>query len=184
MTIIFTLRDRKNIVMASDRRSCEKDLTIIPMNEPKIFEGDGFFIGAAGTGDMCAYAIKAFRDRFKVSADEDLEKSIQKFVDSLTAPFWNDRAVEVGILITFLDSDDTFSITINGSAVMVEKVTDNYYIGCGAGAARHAHQTLQKIKHKTSLKKLARQILDYVASSNAGCGDGGDILIVDRGKNL
>lgn len=189
MTIIFTLQHKDMLLMASDRRSCESDLSIVPMNEPKIFEGEDLFIGAAGTGDICALVIKAFRKKFKyVPTMDGYEGALESFMAEIMQPVDNNKKVDVSILITFPKVKQTFSISLTGSAIIIEQVTNNYFIGCGSSVARNTFHTLRdtgalkKIKTQKDFAALANTILKQTSKYNAGCGDGGDILIYK--KNL
>jgi len=173
--------------MASDRRSCESDLSIVPMNEPKIFEGEDLFIGAAGTGDICALVIKAFRKKFKYTpATDGYEGALESFMAEIMQPIPNDRKVEVSILISFPKVKQTFSVSLTGSAIIIEQVTNNFFIGCGSSVARNTFHTLRdtgslkKVKSQQDFAKFANTILNQTAKYNAGCGDGGDILIYKK----
>ena len=183
MTIIFTLKHKNMTLMASDRRSTESDLSIVPMNEPKIFEGNELFIGAAGTGDICALLIKAFKNKFKYDKVLGYEDSIESFINSVMPTFSRERKIDVILLISFPKVDEVFTVSVGSNSVIVEKVSSDFFVGCGTSVARATFQTLKdtgymkKIKNKKDFSKFAELILLQTSKYNAGCGDGGDILI-------
>lgn len=188
MTIVFTLRHKDMILVASDRRATTEDLDIVPLEEPKIFQRGNIIVGASGDSDTCTMLVKTLRDHNQMDEPGDLlEHRLRTIITKkLKLDSGSTPDVKCHVLVVLLHRSLTFRINVDKHLVTVEKVTPDYFIGCGSSTARGYVNTckerkiLSKISKKADLIKFATDILQYTAKNNAGCGNGGDIIVYDK----
>lgn len=178
MTIIFTIKKGRNVVMAGDRRATDRNLNIYPMKESKIFKGKDTLVGAAGDDLLCTIFTKAFRDRFD-PASVDAERYDYQLLDFVHSFLPKNNKSGCHLLVYLTKRHMNFKIVIDGTSIIVERVTETSFIGCGEIIARSTFKALDRthdIKTINDLKQTASLILELVEESNGGCGDGKDIL--------